>query len=513
MSDQPVRVRFAPSPTGPLHIGGLRTALYNYIYAKNRGGTFILRVEDTDRGRYVPGAEDYIIDSLNWTGLEFDEGPGVDGPHGPYRQSERKDIYRKYVEKLISEDRAYYAFDTREELEEMRNKAEQEGKHGIKYGMFTRLNMRNSLTLSKEETSRLMEDGVPFTVRLKVEHGPEVVFEDVVRGRVSFESSELDDKILLKADGMPTYHLANVVDDYLMRISHVIRGEEWLSSTAHHVLLYRAFGWEDSIPVFAHLPLILKPTGKGKLSKRDGQKFGFPVFPLAWNGNDERFPGFREYGFEPEALLNFLAFLGWNPGDEREIFSLEELVKAFSLENVVKSGARFDWQKALWFNQQHLMTKSVEDLIPRVRYLLESKGIDVSEFDLEKYIQIMQPRVTTLIDFYDAGRYFFHEVEAYDRKMIRKKFKEPITTLLEPLAEVLSEIEPWKSSKIREHVNSFIEQNNLKFGDLLPVMRLALAGTTKGPDLFDMCEIMGREIVVERIRNAGEVFMNEIAET
>ncbi|RME93486.1 MAG: glutamate--tRNA ligase, partial [Bacteroidetes bacterium] len=350
-----VRVRFAPSPTGALHIGGVRTALYNYLLAKKLGGTFILRIEDTDQTRYVPGAEAYILEALDWLGLTPDEGPGFGGAYGPYRQSERQAQYLKYAQELVASGRAYYAFDTPEELEAQRELAKAAGKHSFKYDAQSRGQLRNSLSLPKAEVEALLADGVPYTIRLLVEPGQTVVIEDLVRGSVSFQTDELDDKVLLKADGMPTYHLANIVDDHLMKISHVIRGEEWLPSTAHHVLLYRAFGWEDTMPAFAHLPLILKPTGKGKLSKRDGLKLGIPVFPLAWKGDtpEDSFMGFREFGFDPAAVLNFLALLGWNPGTDQEIFSLDELIAAFSIEKIGKAGARFDFDKAKWFNQQY----------------------------------------------------------------------------------------------------------------------------------------------------------------
>ena len=349
-----VRVRFAPSPTGPLHIGGVRTALYTYLIAKKTGGAFVLRIEDTDQNRYVPGAEEYIIEALDWCGIKPDEGPHLSGAYGPYRQSERREIYARYATQLVNEGKAYYAFDTAEEIEAMRQRLSEEGNHAPKYDHSSRMVMRNSLTLSESETERLRNESDDVIIRLKVEPDQEIIVNDIIRGQVKFDSSELDDKVLLKADGMPTYHLANIVDDHLMEITHVIRGEEWLPSTAHHVLLYRALGWEDSMPEFAHLSLLLKPNGKGKLSKRDGAKFGFPVFPLEWKASteDDSFKGFKDFGFDPDATVNFLAFLGWNPGTEQEIFSMEELAEAFNLDQIVKSGARFDIDKARWYNQQ-----------------------------------------------------------------------------------------------------------------------------------------------------------------
>ena len=418
----PVRVRFAPSPTGALHIGGVRTALYNYLFAKKTGGTFILRIEDTDQTRYVPGAEDYILDVLKWCNILPVEGPGIGGDYGPYRQSERKDRYGQYAQQLIESGNAYYAFDSAEDLDKMRHEYESR-KETFRYDSSTRGQLKNSLTLSDEAVKEYLESGAPYTIRLKVPRDEEVSFDDLVRGKVTFQSNEVDDKIMLKGDGMPTYHLANVVDDYHMKISHVIRGEEWVSSTPHHVYLYRFLGWEDQMPAFAHLPLILKPTGKGKLGKRDGAKFGFPVFPLSWEGAtaEDSFEGFREFGFDPNAVLNFLAFLGWNPGTEQEIFSLEELSEAFSIERIGKSGAKFDFEKAKWYNQQYLMAKNGAELAKLVRPLVNEKGYEVSDDYLASVCEMMKERVGLLPDFLKNGYYFFESVKVYDEKTIRKK--------------------------------------------------------------------------------------------
>ena len=413
-----VRLRFAPSPTGPLHIGGVRTALYNYLYARKMNGTFVLRIEDTDQGRYVEGAEDYIVNSLKWLGLEFDESPSKGGEYGPYRQSERKDIYKKYAEQLVESGHAYYAFDSSDDLADMRTRYEAEGVHSPKYDSNTRSTMKNSLTLSADETTALIEKGDNVVIRLKLEPNQDVVFQDTVRGEVKFNTSQLDDKVLLKGDGMPTYHMANIVDDHLMKITHVVRGEEWLSSTAHHVLLYRALGWEETMPAFAHLPLILNPTGKGKLSKRAGAKFGFPVFPLAWEGENEEdsFEGFKEFGFDSKATLNFLAFLGWNPGTEQEIFSLEELVQAFDLDAIVKAGARFDIDKAKWYNQQYIINTPNSELVLPIQEELKKYNIERSNEFVEGFAGLMKERVSLMTEFYENAPYFFTDSFEYDEK-------------------------------------------------------------------------------------------------
>lgn len=503
-----VRVRFAPSPTGPLHIGGVRTALYNYLFAKSKGGTFILRIEDTDRTRYVEGAEEYIIRALNWCGLYFDEGPVEGGEHGPYRQSDRQDIYLRHTQMLLENGTAYYAFDTPEELDAMRERLKAEGVHSPKYDATTRMQMRNSLTMSAEELDATLSQNTPYVVRLLVEAGNQVTFQDEIRGEVTFETNELDDKVLLKADGMPTYHMANVIDDRNMEISHVIRGEEWLSSTAHHVLLYRAFGWEEYLPVFAHLPLILKPTGKGKLSKRDGAKFGFPVFPLSWPSEDpdQHVDGFDAFGFDPKAVVNFISMLGWNPGSEQEMFSLDELINAFSLDHIHKGGARFDYDKAKWFNQQYIQATPGEKLAEIIKPQLEAKGYDLTNIDLPTYCDLLKPRVTSYLDFVTQGYYFFEDVYDYDEKLIRKKWSEDKGRYLKEISAGLGAIENFEAPVVSEHVKKYLEVNELGFGQVFPFLRIALSGTTKGPDLFEMMTLLGKKTTCERIDGSIELF-------
>jgi len=506
MSD--VRLRFAPSPTGPLHIGGVRTALYNYLYARKMGGTFILRIEDTDQVRYVEGAEKYIIDSLAWLGLTFDESPAKGGEVGPYRQSERKAMYKQYTDQLIASGHAYYAFDSAEDLADMRARYEAQGVHSPKYDATTRTTMKNSLTLSQDEVDAYLEKGDNVVVRLKLEPGEEIRFSDVVRGEVSFETALLDDKVLLKGDGMPTYHMANVVDDYLMKISHVVRGEEWLSSTAHHVILYRSLGWEDSMPMFAHLPLILNPTGKGKLSKRAGAKFGFPVFPLSWTGTtpDESFEGFKEFGFDPAATLNFLAFLGWNPGTDQEIFSLDELVQAFSLEQIVKSGARFDIDKAKWYNQQYIIAKDNTQLLMPVQEILRQNKVTATDEFVLEFIDLMKERVTLFPDFYSEASYFFTDDFPYDEKTIRKKWKGDNVDHIKTLFGKIEEISEWSTEQLEAVIKGYIGDNELSFGNILPFVRVATAGTMRGPDVFKMMSLLGKDEVVKRLKTGLQVF-------
>lgn len=501
-----VRVRFAPSPTGPLHIGGVRTALYNYLFAKSKGGTFILRIEDTDQQRYVPGAEEYITDALKWFGLIPDEGPGFGGEKGPYRQSERQSVYAGYAMELISAGKAYYAFDTPEELEEMRSRQQDKGVHTPKYDHTVRMEMRNSLTMDTSKVNDLIDSGTPYTIRLKVEPGLEIGFEDRIRGQVNFNSSELDDKILLKSDGLPTYHLANVVDDHLMGITHVIRGEEWLSSTPHHVLLYRAFGWEDIMPEMAHLPLILKPNGKGKLSKRDGAKFGFPVFPVDWQDKEETFKGFREDGFEPAAVMNFLAFLGWNPGTEQELFSLDELVKEFSLDHIVKSGARFDYEKALWFNQQYLIQTPDEEIAKRLGELTADKGWTTDIGYLTKVAGMMKERVHRITEIPESGYYLFTEPEKYDLKTARKRWAPEFDEKKEDLLDLIDSITDFNKEEIANRVKGWIAEHNLKMGQVLPILRLGLTGTMQGPDVFETIELLGKNVVRDRMKKAYQLF-------
>lgn len=585
MNDK-IRLRFAPSPTGALHIGGVRTALYNYLFTQKTGGTLILRIEDTDQTRYVPGAEAYILESLRWLGMEFDEGPGIGGEFGPYRQSERKSLYGKYAQNLIDSGNAYYAFDTAEELTAMRE-AYEDRKETFRYDGITRQQLNNSLTLSAEEVKTKLENGDPYTIRLKVPRDEEVLINDIVRGEVVFKTNELDDKVMLKGDGMPTYHLANIVDDHLMKISHVVRGEEWLPSTAHHVLLYRFFGWEDTMPQFAHLPLILKPSPdsyitkenkvtlaerlvdeffqknekinqnyrtdalaflsqifqdkknvvaklkiskkdddnkralkaflksnlSGKLSKRDGDRLGFPVFPLSWEGDtkEDSFKGFREYGFIPQAMLNFLAFLGWNPGTEQEIFSLPEMVDAFSMDRISKAGARFDFDKAKWFNQQYLIQTDNTELVQLLKPLAREKNYDVTDEYLTAVAGMMKERVNTLPEIIETGYYFFEPVKEYEEKMIDKKWNPDRKTALLDLKEQLENIPAYKAEKLEDHTKAYLEANGLGFGDVFPFYRIALSGTTKGPALFEMMEALGKAAVEKRLLTAFSAFDEVIA--
>ncbi len=507
-----VRVRFAPSPTGVLHIGGIRTALYDYLVAKQLGGTFVLRLEDTDRSRFVEGAEEYIKEALEWVGLVPDEGPGYGGEYGPYRQSDRKDIYEVYANQLLESENAYFAFDTPEELTAARDAAKAAGNHSFKYDANTRMQMRNSLSMSEAEVEELLETNVPYTVRLKVPQNEVISFDDKIKGTVSFSTNELDDKVMLKADGMPTYHLANVVDDRLMKINLVIRGDEWLSSTAHHILLYKAFGWDHERPTFAHLPLILKPTGKGKLSKRDGAKFGMPVFPLGWKGKtaEDTFLGFKEYGFDPKAVVNFLAFLGWNPGTEQELFSMEELIKEFSLEKVVKAGARFDYDKARWFNQQYLMAADEAELLTKVRPLAKEKGYEVEDAFLAQFIGLMKERVVVLNDFMDKGYYFFEPVKTYEEKPIRKKWKPERLAQFEDLRQRIQQCDPFDAATLHAAIKNFVEESELGFGNVLPILRIAICGVMKGPDIFEILALLGKEEVDTRLSKGYEAF-NQLA--
>lgn len=504
-----VRVRFAPSPTGPLHIGGVRTALYNYLFAKKHGGTFILRIEDTDQGRYVPGAEAYITESLKWCGLLPGEGPGFGGGFEPYRQSERKEIYQKYALELVERGQAYHAFDTPDELDAHRKAEAANGNHNFKYDNVSRREMKNSLTLPADEVKRRLDDGDDYVIRLKVPENEVVTIHDLIRGEVSFQTNELDDKVLMKSDGMPTYHLANIVDDHLMKITHVIRGEEWLPSTGHHVLLYRAFGWEATMPHFAHLPLILRPDGKGKLSKRDGAKFGMPVFPLGWDGGtqEDSFEGFREFGFLPAAVVNFLAFLGWNPGTEQEIFSLDELCEAFSIEKISKGSARFDYDKAKWYNQQYLHATDGAALAEMVRPSLEALGHDDVPGDyLAAVCDLMKDRLTLLPDLAVQAPYFFGDVQIYDNQNIAKRWAPESRPDFEALAASLEADPSFQPASLEEVVKNFMEARQLKMGQVMPVLRLALAGTMQGPAVYEMMAVLGREKTVERLRKAFDYF-------
>ncbi len=503
MSKNLVRVRFAPSPTGTLHIGGVRTALYNYLLARKLGGQFILRIEDTDQTRFVPGAEEYIVEALRWAGLVPDEGQGFGGgPYGPYRQSERKAIYHEHAHLLLMSGHAYYAFDTPAELDEQRANIP-----NFVYGSGTRMKMRNSLTLSPDTTNDLIKTGMPWVIRLKVDAGQGIVINDLIRGEVVFQSDELDDKVLLKADGMPTYHLANIVDDHLMKITHVIRGEEWLSSAAHHVLLYRSFGWEATMPAFAHLPLIMKPEGNGKLSKRDGAKFGIPVFPLAWVSDDPETnaPGFRENGFMPEAVVNFLALLGWHPEDEQEMFSMEQLIEAFSLDRISKGGARFDYEKAKWFNQKYIQATSDVSLAQIIRPYAESKNYTVSDDFLIKVVTLMKERVTFVQDFVEEGYYLFEPVRQFDTENLTKKWKPELQPVFEELIEKFAQFETYEAAPMEEAIKQFIQDKALKPGDILPLLRIGLVGTMKGPAVFDTAVVLGKNETVQRLRRLLDI--------
>ncbi|MFT4685313.1 MAG: glutamyl-tRNA synthetase [Neolewinella sp.] len=504
----PVRVRFAPSPTGPLHIGGLRTALYNYLLARKTGGIFVLRIEDTDQKRYVEGAEAYIMEALEWCGISPDEGPQKGGNYGPYRQSERQEIYAVHVKTLLANGSAYYAFDSEEELNDRRDAEKAAGNHNFRYDASTRMSMRNSLILKKSEVEKLLADNTPYVVRFRIDTGNTVNFSDSVRESMSFQTSELGDQVLMKADGLPTYHLANIVDDHLMEITHVIRGEEWLPSTALHVLLYRAFGWEDTMPIFSHLPLLLNPDGKGKLSKRDGAKFGFPVFPLRYEDKvkDEVAAGFREDGFLPEALINFLALLGWNPGTEQEIFSLKELVSAFDMKRINKSGARFDIEKGRWFNQQYLIAQSGAELAPLVQTEFSKQGFELSAGKAAQVADLLKERVHLLPEFFSSGRYFVAPVEIYDEKTIRKKWKPDNRVKFDNLADVLAGHDDWTAASVKALVVAFMNDNELGFGAVLPIIRIALSGSVQGPDAFDMLEAIGQDTAVKRLRKSYDLF-------
>lgn len=508
-----VRVRFAPSPTGALHIGGVRTALYNFFLAKQQGGTMILRIEDTDQTRYVPGAEDYIKKSLEWVGISIDEGPDQGGPYAPYRQSERKAIYRKYADQLVENGFAYYAFDTKEEWEKKQAELKVAGVHVPQYNGITRMQMRNSLTLPAEEVKALMDAGTPYVIRLKVPRKEEIRLNDLIRGWVMVHSSQIDDKVLMKSDGMPTYHLANVVDDYLMKISHVIRGEEWLPSAPLHVLLYKYLGWENDMPQFAHLPLLLKPDGNGKLSKRDADQMGFPIFPLNWTDPEtgERATGFKEAGYLPEALINFLAFLGWNPGTEQEVFSVDELIQAFSIDRIGKAGAKFDILKAQWYNQQYLRTKPDEILVNFLMEQLNIQGINCSKEKASKIVNVMRERVTFPKDFWEHGKFFFVAPTTFDEGVASKKWSEDAVKVLLAFAEELKKTEAPDAAKIKAMLESVAASLGIGLGKVLPAVRLALTGAGGGPDLMMIMEIAGREEVINRIAYAIKTLRVKIA--
>ncbi len=505
MENRRVRVRFAPSPTGPLHMGGVRTALYNYLFAKHHGGDFILRVEDTDQNRFVSGAENYIIEALKWCGIEPNEGIGFgDGPHAPYRQSERKEMYRQYAMQLIESGHAYYAFDTTEELEEMRKMLEAAKSTSPAYNAITRANMKNSLTLPEDEVKRRLDAGDAYVIRIKLPRAEEVRFHDIIRGWVMVHTSNMDDKVLFKSDGMPTYHLANVVDDYLMQTTHVIRGEEWLPSAPLHVLLYRYLGWEEVMPQFAHLPLLLKPDGNGKLSKRDGDRLGFPVFPLNWTDptSGEESSGYRERGYYPQAFVNMLALLGWNPGTPQEIFTLDELAQQFSLERVSKSGAKFDFEKTRWFNQQYLRAIPDAELAEQFKPVLAEKGVSIADDKLAKVCSLAKERATFIGDFWDQSWFFFQAPTAYDEVTIQKKWNAESGKLLTELAAKFEALPKFTHDSVHNAFNAFLEENALKIGAMLPLFRLAVTGLGQGPGMFDVAEILGKDETLSRVRQA-----------
>lgn len=499
MNQQEVRVRFAPSPTGPLHIGGVRTALYNYLFAKKNGGKMILRIEDTDQTRFVEGAEDYIIKSLEWCGIEFDESVVKGGEYGPYRQSERKAMYKEYAEQLIADGWAYYAFDTAEELDQLRGEYESR-KETFTYNAVVRGDLRNSLKLSAEEVKTLMDAGEPYVIRFKMPEDDELIMNDMIRKEVKVRTSALDDKILFKSDGMPTYHLANIVDDHMMKISHVIRGEEWLPSMPLHVMLYKAFGWDA--PEFAHLPLLLKPDGPGKLSKRDGDRLGFPVFPMEWKDpkSGDISSGYRESGYFADAFINMLAFLGWNPGTEQEIFSMEELIQAFSLDRVGKSGSRFDPDKAKWFNHQYMQSTDLKEIAALYQaYLKNEKGIEAEAVKVERITDMVRERATFVADLWEQSAFFFEAPTEFDKKFVKKRWKENSPELLSGVRAVVEAQDDFAATAVKPNVEKFVEEQGCGFGPIMNIFRLALVGAGKGPDLFEIAELLGKQEVLDRI--------------
>jgi len=499
-----VRVRFAPSPTGPLHIGGVRTALYNYLFAKKNGGKMILRIEDTDQKRYVDGAEQYILDSLEWCGIHLDESIIHGGKYGPYRQSQRKEIYRPYAEQLVNNGFAYYAFDTAEELTLMRERMKKAGVTSPQYNSVTRSTMKNSLSLSDDEVKKRLNNEEPYVIRIKMPRNQEVKLFDVIRGWVVVNTNKMDDKVIFKSDGMPTYHLANVVDDYLMKISHVIRGEEWLPSAPLHVLLYEYLGWKSQQPQFAHLPLLLKPDGNGKLSKRDGDRLGFPVFPLNWKNPEtgEISLGYKEGGYLPEAFINMLAFLGWNPGTPQEIFSIDDLCETFTLDRVGKSGAKFDFDKTKWFNQQYLRSKSKLELAEMLQVILKKNDISAEINYVANVCQQLKERATFIKDMWSEGKYYFQPPKSYDDKVIRKKWDNDIKDVLNELKIELTELVDFSAENIETVFKLFLEKKKIKMGVLLPVLRVSLTGLAMGPSLFNIAELIGKKETLFRIDTA-----------
>ena len=503
MAERKVRVRFAPSPTGALHIGGVRTALYNYLFARQHGGDLIFRIEDTDSNRFVPGAEEYIIESFKWLGIQFDEGVSFGGDHGPYRQSERRDIYKKYVRQLLDAGKAYIAFDTPAELEAKRAEIP-----NFQYDAHTRGMMRNSLTLPQEEVDRLIAEGQQYVVRFKIEPDEDVHVNDLIRGDVVINSSILDDKVLYKsADELPTYHLANIVDDHLMEVTHVIRGEEWLPSAPLHVLLYRAFGWADTMPAFAHLPLLLKPDGKGKLSKRDGDRLGFPVFPLEWHDpkTGEVSRGFREEGYLPEAVLNFLALLGWNPGNDQELMTLDEMVHLFDIHRCSKAGARFDYVKGIWFNHEYILKMSDERVAEMFMPILKEHGIDAPMDKVVTVVGMMKGRVNFVKELWDTCKFFFVAPTEYDPKTVQKRWKPDSAEMMTRLADLLESLDDFSLENQERVVMKWIEDNGLHTGNIMNAFRLTLVGEGKGPHMFDISSVLGKEETIARMRRAIEV--------
>lgn len=498
--EKKVRVRFAPSPTGALHLGGVRTALFNYLFARRHGGDFLLRIEDTDQTRYVEGAEEYIIESLKWCGLTVDEGVGVGGEYGPYRQSERKELYKQYAMQLIENGNAYYSFDTAEELDEQRKASEAKGETFI-YNACTRQKLKNSLSLTQAEVDTLLADGIPYVIRFRMPDNEDLCLHDIIRGEVHFNSGLLDDKVLYKSDGMPTYHLANIVDDHLMQITHVIRGEEWLPSLPLHVLLYRAFGWQDTMPQFAHLPLILKPVGNGKLSKRDGNKMGFPVFPMEFTDpqTGEVWHGYKEDGYFPDAFVNMLALLGWNPGTDQEIMSLDEMAQLFSLERVGKSGSKFDPEKTRWFNHKYLVMKSNRELALLLDEVVKKEGVHCELGKLEKICALVKERATFVKDIYNDGMFFFHAPTLFDEKGIKKCWKDETPALLCEVKEVIQSMDNFDAQYVHDQLSAWIGEKGIGFGKVMMPLRLAIVGEMKGPDMHEIMAVLGKEESLRRL--------------
>lgn len=501
MKAQQVRVRFAPSPTGPLHIGGVRTALYNFLFARRHGGVMILRIEDTDQGRFVEGAEEYIARSLAWCGLAFDESPEKGGPHAPYRQSERSEIYRGMIARLLETGHAYYAFDTPEELDAARELAKNDGGRVFQYDPATRQSMRNAVSLPAEEVQRLLGEGAPYVVRARIPENEMVTLHDLIRGEVTVSTANLDDKVLFKSDGLPTYHLANVVDDYLMGITHVIRGEEWLPSAPLHVLLYRFFGWEAVMPQFAHLPLILKPDGNGKLSKRDGDRLGFPVFPANWTdpATGEVYPGYRESGYLPEAVVNILAHLGWNPGTEQELFSMEELIAQFSLERVGKAGSKFDPEKAKWFNHQYIQMRPVEELADVLVAQAAAQGVVADPSLALKIIPLVRERASLLPQLWEQAKFFFVRPESYDRQVFEKIWRPETAGIIRDFAAEAVLLEPFTSESLHGLVQEFTARTGVKTGQLMNPLRLLVVGSNQGPGMMDIAGLLGKDEFLGRV--------------